>query len=69
MLLAEALGREQFRERVKIYATDIDDEALLQARQAVYDSRAVQGVPADLLEKYFERKEIGTPSTRSCAGR
>ncbi len=57
MLLTEALGREQFRERVKIYATDIDDEALLQARQAVYDSRAVQGVPADLLEKYFERKE------------
>jgi two-component system, chemotaxis family, CheB/CheR fusion protein len=57
MLLAEALGREQFRERVKIYATDIDDEALLQARQAVYDTRAVQGVPPELLEKYFERKE------------
>jgi two-component system, chemotaxis family, CheB/CheR fusion protein len=57
MLLAEALGREQFRERVKIYATDVDEDALLQARQAVYDTRAVQGVPAELLDRYFERKE------------
>src|SRR5437588_3209486 len=31
MLLAEALGRDQFRARVKIYATDIDDHALNEA--------------------------------------
>ena len=38
MLLAEAMGPEAFRERVKIYATDVDEEALNQARHAVYAS-------------------------------
>jgi two-component system CheB/CheR fusion protein len=56
MLLAEALGREQFRDRVKIYGTDVDEEALSEARQAVYDSRRVDGVPPDLLQKYFDRQ-------------
>src|SRR6185369_10215233 len=37
--LAELLGEEEFRKRVKIYATDIDDEALGQARQAVYTAK------------------------------
>src|SRR3954471_22320244 len=32
MLFAEALGREAFRQRVKIYATDVDDQALTAAR-------------------------------------
>ena len=32
ILLAETLGAEQFRQRVKIYATDVDEEALAQAR-------------------------------------
>jgi two-component system CheB/CheR fusion protein len=35
MLLTEALGEDLFRERVKIYATDIDDEALNEARQGI----------------------------------
>ena len=57
MLLAEALGREQFRKRVKIYGTDVDEEALSEARQAVYDRRRVEDVPADLLQKYFDRQD------------
>jgi two-component system CheB/CheR fusion protein len=36
MVLAEALGVEAYRERVKIYATDVDEEALAVARQAVH---------------------------------
>jgi two-component system CheB/CheR fusion protein len=32
MILAEILGVEKFRQRVKIYATDVDEEALNQAR-------------------------------------
>ena len=32
ILLAEALGVEKFRDSVKIYATDMDEEALNQAR-------------------------------------
>jgi two-component system CheB/CheR fusion protein len=54
MLFAEALGIEAFRQRVKIYATDIDEEALAQARQALYNNSTLQPVPAPLREKYFE---------------
>ena len=43
------------RERVKIYATDVDEEALAQARQARYSPKQVEGVPPELLECYFER--------------
>ena len=70
MLLAEAMGPEAFRERVKIYATDVDEDALNQARHAVYGARTAEDVPAPLLEKYFDRQEeIGTSSTRSSAAR
>jgi two-component system CheB/CheR fusion protein len=54
MVLAEHVGTEEFRRRVKIYATDIDEDALSQARQASYGAREVEGVPPELLEKYFE---------------
>jgi two-component system, chemotaxis family, CheB/CheR fusion protein len=59
IVLAEALGVEDFRRRVKIYATDVDEEALGQARQAVYGERAVRGVDPVLLERYFERVAAG----------
>ena len=54
ILLAEALGVEQFRERVKIYATDMDEEALHQARQAIYSAKEVADIPPELLAQYFE---------------
>ena len=54
MVLAELLGVEEVRERVKIYATDIDEDALAQARQASYTATQLETVPGDLAEKYFE---------------
>jgi two-component system CheB/CheR fusion protein len=54
MLMAEILGAEEFRQRVKIYATDVDEEALNQARQAVYSAKDVQALPEELRQKYFE---------------
>jgi two-component system, chemotaxis family, CheB/CheR fusion protein len=59
MVVAEALGLEAVRERVKIYATDVDEEALSQARQARYTAKQVEGVPPELLERYFERNGDG----------
>jgi two-component system, chemotaxis family, CheB/CheR fusion protein len=56
MLLAEALGPEAFRQRVKIYATDVDEDALTEARAASYDGKAVESVPPDMLTKYFEQQ-------------
>jgi two-component system CheB/CheR fusion protein len=54
ILLAEALGAEPFRERVKIYATDVDEEALAKARQATYSSREVNDLAQEQLEQFFE---------------
>ncbi|MEU4557782.1 CheR family methyltransferase [Actinoplanes sp. NPDC023936] len=54
MALAELLGLEQFRQRVKIYATDVDEEQLNEARQASYGEREVQALPPEMVEKYFE---------------
>ncbi|MCU7726273.1 PAS domain S-box protein [Actinoplanes sp. KI2] len=55
MLLCEILGPEEFRERVKIYATDVDEEQLTEARHGTYGVRAIEAVPAALLERYFEQ--------------
>jgi len=57
MLLAEALGVEAFRERVKIYATDVDEEALTHARHGAYGPRAADDVPPPLLARYFELQD------------
>jgi two-component system CheB/CheR fusion protein len=57
MVLAEVLGIDAYRERVKIYATDIDEDALSQARLAVYSAKHLEGVPATLRERYFERAD------------
>ena len=54
ILLAEALGDQGFRERVKIYATDADEDALVTARQGSYAADRVEAIPADLLSRYFE---------------
>ncbi len=55
ILFAERLGVEGFLSRVKIYATDVDEDALHAARQGGYSQQQVSGVPAELLERYFER--------------
>ncbi len=53
ILLCEALGTEQFHERVKIYATDVDEDALMQARMATYLLQGLKDMPEELREKYF----------------
>lgn len=55
MLLAEALGADEFRQRVKIYATDVDEDALGEGRTASYDAKAVESVPPEMLGRYFEQ--------------
>jgi two-component system, chemotaxis family, CheB/CheR fusion protein len=59
ILLAEAMGEDQFRKRVKIYATDIDEGALAEARHAVYPQDALKGLPDSYLERYFEPNTNG----------
>jgi two-component system CheB/CheR fusion protein len=55
ILFAEALGLERFRERVKIYATDADEDALAQARLASYRAEQADDIPEALRAKYMDR--------------
>src|SRR6266536_4988505 len=52
MALAEQLGPEAFRGRVKIYATDVDDDALALARQATYSEHDLDGLPDGFRDRY-----------------
>ncbi len=54
IVLAEALGLKQFCQRVRIYATDIDKEALSQARLGTYLRDQITDIPDSLLTQYFE---------------
>src|SRR5262245_20583542 len=56
MYLCEAMGRDAFRDRVKIYATDVDDQALNQARAASYNEKQISVVPAALRDTYFAQE-------------
>ena len=53
MLLCDALEPEQFLRRVKIYATDIDEDALNRAR-AGYLAKDLDALPDEYRSKYFE---------------
>jgi two-component system CheB/CheR fusion protein len=57
MVLAEMLGEQAYLERVKVYATDVDEDALNQARHAIYTPKQVAGIPPEQLERYFDRAD------------
>lgn len=54
MTFADVLEPDEFRDRVKIYATDVDDEALARARTAAYSAREMRGLSPEHIERYFE---------------
>src|ERR687893_3098439 len=54
MVLCEAIGKESYKRRVKIYATDIDEDALSVARAATYGADQVASVPPEMRERYFD---------------
>ncbi|MEO8893002.1 MAG: CheR family methyltransferase, partial [Coleofasciculaceae cyanobacterium] len=59
IILAEALGTEDLKTRARIYATDVDEQALTNGRLANYKSIAMKAVPAEYLDKYFKVTETG----------
>ena len=54
MAMANLLGIPDTARRVKIYATDIDLDALATARAAVYPDKALDDVPERYRELYFQ---------------
>src|SRR5690349_16304920 len=55
ILLAEAVGEEDFRRRVKIYATDVDEDALAAARHGAFPARTLKSVSDSIRDTYFEQ--------------
>ena len=53
ILLAERFGSDLRRYDVKVYGTDIDEDALTIARRGEYSAEKLEQVPPDLREKYF----------------
>lgn len=56
VLFADALGEERFRQSVKIYATDVDNDALAVARHGRYRwSDLAEAFGQERADRFFER--------------
>jgi two-component system, chemotaxis family, CheB/CheR fusion protein len=64
MLLAERMGIDAVRERAKIYATDLDEEALTDARRAVFSVSQLSTLPPGFADKYFSSDNQGAAFNR-----
>src|SRR6266576_4623714 len=58
ILLAEHFGPRISEYDIKIYATDIDEEALNTARRGEYSAEALKRIRPEWREKYFHGKEL-----------
>jgi two-component system, chemotaxis family, CheB/CheR fusion protein len=54
LAFAEALGIEECAKRFKIYGTDVDNEALRDARAGLYNGKALEALPPEMRDKYFQ---------------
>jgi len=59
ILLADILGPELTEWNVKIFATDIDDEAVSFARRGIYPAKLLADLPDGYRERFFERIDHG----------
>jgi len=56
IVFAETLGVTTLEERVKIYATDVDEDALTTARHGAYTAKETDAIPDGLRDKYFDQE-------------
>ncbi len=57
IMLSEVLGNELDQFTVRIFATDVDAEAIAFARRGIYPPSALAGVPEELVSRYFSVDE------------
>jgi two-component system CheB/CheR fusion protein len=65
ILLAEVLGSEISEWSIKIFATDLDDEAVNFARRGLYPTKLLADLPPGFAETYFERIDHGFRVSKS----
>jgi two-component system CheB/CheR fusion protein len=59
IIVAEALGGELAWPDIRIFATDIDRDAIAFARRGVYPTTAMKGLPAGIRDRYFAKSDGG----------
>jgi two-component system CheB/CheR fusion protein len=59
MLLLEELGEQASRSRIQFFGTDIQENALEQARSGIYSEAAVTGVSKARLKRFFVKNDHG----------
>ena len=59
IVFAEVLGIPEFIERVKIYGTDVDEDALREARAGIYPAKALEVLDPKLRDRYFDHNGAG----------
>jgi two-component system CheB/CheR fusion protein len=57
IVLAEVLGNENSWPDIRIFATDIDREAIAFARRGVYSQTALKSLPTGIRERYFVKSD------------
>lgn len=55
VLIADALGEELNQFTVRIFATDLDPQAIAFARRGIYSRASLASAPPDLVERYFSQ--------------
>jgi two-component system CheB/CheR fusion protein len=59
IIVAEALGEDHPWPDIRIFATDIDREAIIFARRGIYPPTALKGLPAGARDRYFLKSDGG----------
>jgi two-component system CheB/CheR fusion protein len=57
IIFAELTPENIFRDRVKIYATDVDEDALREGRHGIYSASRLDNVSPERRKRFFERVE------------
>jgi two-component system CheB/CheR fusion protein len=59
ILLAEAMGPSFHTQELKVFGTDLDEHAVAYARRGVYTRQQVEGVPKEILARWFVEEPMG----------
>lgn len=65
ILLNEALKERDIKREIKVFATDVDKDAITYASAGQYPASISADVPGHILEKYFQANEQGFQVVRS----
>jgi two-component system CheB/CheR fusion protein len=55
ILISDLLGNEIDRYNVRIFATDLDNDAVIFARRGIYPASALANMPPELIDRYFTK--------------